>query len=303
MPADGVCRACGASALGTDGWDAHNVREHLDARARYVVCSACRSLNLRPSPSPEELQRAYEGLLRPPPPPPERRRPALRHWVRAWVPNPHEEPWRPTRAGARLLDVGCGDAVKLRPFKRGGWECYGTDLSASAIETAAREHPRDRLHAGATASAPFPRDAFDVVRSDNVVEHLLDPAAEVREMARFLRVGGLLKLYVPHAGALTLRVLRAGSVSSWVPFHLTLFSTTGMRALLNRAGLEPVELRQYSPIDWLSQSVSQTLELGGVGPARAAAIGRASAPLLRPLSLVGPRFGVGEELIATARRV
>ncbi len=293
-----ACRACGEQAVREVVWAAENFRESLRVAGEYKRCDVCRSLNLVPVPSDDELRAAYDGLLAPHDVTPERV--GLRAWVRNLRPNPHELPLRPPRRGARVLDVGCGTAAKLRVYQRAGWECFGTDLSAAAIETSRRETTGMHLHAGPTHAAPFERASFDLVRSDNVVEHLPDPIGDLRAMASFARPGGRIRVYVPSATGLTVRLCHEGSISSWVPFHLTLFSIAGLRRLFERAGMPEIRIDHYTPISWLHGSVQQTLALRGWSPAAAGSVSRLLGPAYRPIGWLANRLRMGDELIATA---
>jgi 2-polyprenyl-6-hydroxyphenyl methylase/3-demethylubiquinone-9 3-methyltransferase len=96
------------------------------------------------------------------------------------------------RAGALLLDVGCGGGL-LAPELRGhGYRHVGVDLSGSALR-AARAHGVDVVR-GDAARLPFRDDGFDAVVVGELLEHVRDHAAVVAEACRVLRAGGTLVL-------------------------------------------------------------------------------------------------------------
>jgi 2-polyprenyl-6-hydroxyphenyl methylase/3-demethylubiquinone-9 3-methyltransferase len=91
------------------------------------------------------------------------------------------------RSGSPLLDIGCGGGL-LAPRLR-GYRHVGVDVSATALAIAA-EHGVEPVQARAE-SLPFPEDSFDVVVAGEILEHVEDLGATVREALRVLRPGGL----------------------------------------------------------------------------------------------------------------
>jgi SAM-dependent methyltransferase len=95
-------------------------------------------------------------------------------------------------ARGRLLDLGCG----MVPF-------YGMykDLVAEnvCIDWANSLHSNPHLDvvADLNQSFPLPDASFDTVLCSDVLEHIAEPAAFLRETARVLKPGGTLLLMVP----------------------------------------------------------------------------------------------------------
>jgi SAM-dependent methyltransferase len=103
--------------------------------------------------------------------------------------------------GARVLDVGCGDAGVLIAFAEAGAACAGMEPDARSLERGrvrAEEHGvRVDLRQGFAEALPFPDAAFDLVVLDNVLEHVQDREKTLAEIRRVLRPGGLLYLVTP----------------------------------------------------------------------------------------------------------
>jgi 2-polyprenyl-3-methyl-5-hydroxy-6-metoxy-1,4-benzoquinol methylase len=76
----------------------------------------------------------------------------------------------------------------------------GADLSATAVGTylASTRRPVVRLSA---TELPFPNNSFDLVISDDLIEHLVETDEYARELMRVLRPGGWLMLSTPNLAA------------------------------------------------------------------------------------------------------
>ena len=94
-----------------------------------------------------------------------------------------------------ILDVGCGTGANLKMLAAHG-QAEGVDISPQAVEFC-RERGLDSVKLGAIEHLPYESNSFDLVTALDVVEHLDDDVAGLREMRRVLRPNGRLLLFVP----------------------------------------------------------------------------------------------------------
>lgn len=103
---------------------------------------------------------------------------------------------RPARAGARVLDIGCGVGQVVARLQEAGFEAHGVDVSEPNIARARQVSERCRLYDG--RQLPFPDGHFAAAGALNVLEHVDEPEAFIRELVRVVEVGGRIVLSSPN---------------------------------------------------------------------------------------------------------
>ena len=89
------------------------------------------------------------------------------------------------RPGDSLLDVGCGPGTITADLAgRVGGEVLGIDPGASVVEEARRDFPDVRFEVGDLFEL---ESTWDVVHAHQVLQHLSDPVAALRQMGRLAR--------------------------------------------------------------------------------------------------------------------
>jgi len=85
-----------------------------------------------------------------------------------------------------ILDAGCGEGINLLTLcEADDWSLAGIDLDADSLQIARDALPdRVALDQGDLEALPYPDRSFDLVIGTEVLEHVDDPAAALREMAR-----------------------------------------------------------------------------------------------------------------------
>ena len=94
--------------------------------------------------------------------------------------------------GLRLLDVGCGGGILSEALAERGATVVGIDLAASALQAAeahrAGQAVEYRLESSRETAARG--EVFDVVTCMEMLEHVADPAAVLRDIHALLKPGG-----------------------------------------------------------------------------------------------------------------
>jgi SAM-dependent methyltransferase len=103
---------------------------------------------------------------------------------------------RPSEPGARVLDVGCGVGQVVARLTESGYEAYGVDVSEPNIERARKFCPRCQLYDG--RKLPFSDAFFASVGALNVLEHVDEPEAFIKELVRVVALGGRIVISSPN---------------------------------------------------------------------------------------------------------
>jgi SAM-dependent methyltransferase len=117
------------------------------------------------------------------------RRAILESFLEQIIQNPKSKIQNP-----KILDVGCGTGANLEMLANFG-EAEGVDVSDAALEFCKQKGLK--AYKGLAESLPFADESFDVVTALDVVEHLDDDIAGLKEMNRVLRTSGKTLIFVP----------------------------------------------------------------------------------------------------------
>lgn len=197
-------------------------------------------------------------------------------------------------AGARWLDLGCGHRIVP------DWaaaESEQRDLvgrsrlfAGADLDPAMSGHRYLRRPVFARGEAlPFPKDCFDLVTANMVVEHLDQPDATFAEITRILAPGGKVLFHTPnlrnpyvytasHLGddfkKRLIRLLEKREEKDVFPTHYQANTIAAVRGLADRVGLRPVEIT-------VGGSVGSLNELGPLGVLELPFLKLLSLPMFR----------------------
>ncbi|MCY4401312.1 MAG: class I SAM-dependent methyltransferase [Candidatus Poribacteria bacterium] len=115
----------------------------------------------------------------------------LRHYVDLVI--------RYAPSGSKILDLGCGNGISARQFNQAGYDVVGTDISPLFLAEARNwENPKLRYQVCDVVELPYENDSFDVICSNELIEHLPDVESALTEMVRVVRQDGRIVLSGPN---------------------------------------------------------------------------------------------------------
>ena len=145
----------------------------------------------------------------------------------------------------RILDVGCGTGANLEMLSKFG-EAEGVDVSQDALAFC-RARGLESVKHGAAEALPYEDGAFDLVTGLDVVEHLDDDVAGLKEMRRVLRVGGRALLFVP-------AFMFLWGVQDDISHHRRRYTRASLEKAVREAGFE-VERVTYANLSFFAPTL------------------------------------------------
>jgi SAM-dependent methyltransferase len=304
--------ACGG-ALATVLDDVFDTRFGIDEGFRIARCATCGLEQTQPRPAPDALAAhyaahynfggeagtTYTSL---------RARFLESGLYRLWLALDGDMSFHMRPGRGRLLDIGCNEGRGLSLYGRNGFAAV-EGLETNPVAAAAARARGFTVHGGALEDLR-PAEPYDVAVLSNVLEHALDPAAMLRQVARILKPGAEVWISCPNAASWQRALFGRRWINWHVPFHIVHFTDATLSRALEAGGFATSERTQITPALWVAHS---TLAALSAKRGRPTALLRRPLPvmalmalargLLFPLLWLGNRGGHGDCLIRIARRV
>lgn len=140
------------------------------------------------------------------------------------------------RQGESLIDIGCGTGEFIVQLRERFNTLVGIDTNSHAIEFTVKRVGKDRnilLQCGELDSFHFPAEHFDVCLCLDVLEHVKDLPALLKEIHRILRPGAEMIVTVPNWYDMIV-----SGILKIDPFHINTFTPWRWMKLLKRAGFK-----------------------------------------------------------------
>ncbi|MGH7994645.1 MAG: methyltransferase domain-containing protein [Limisphaerales bacterium] len=211
----------------------------------------------------------------------------------------------------RILTLGGGTGNDLWDLARENM-VVNADYAASGLNIGRQFGIQGVLaNLNLSPTLPFPDGSFDLVVCKDILEHILEPLAVLKEAMRVLREDGTIVISVPNHFYLPMRfrllfgkgILWRGLLTDhgagyheWDYMHIRFFTYKGFRAFLKAAGLKPIRFfwdfgnlaYYYNPDRWIEPQLRK--RAAGERLSRRAKFGLyVVRPVWRLFNLIFPR--------------
>lgn len=168
----------------------------------------------------------------------------------------------------RILDIGCGNGSLTHIIHQAGYQITGIKPSESGIKLAKQNFPDCHFIQGSIYDPPNRElvNAFDIIISTEVIEHLYYPCELVRYARKCLKPSGQLIITTPYHGYWKNLILAASGkmdrhfTALWDGGHIKFFSVSTLATLLQSEGFADLKFSFAGrvPYFWKSMLCSCT---------------------------------------------
>ncbi|MFH1564184.1 MAG: class I SAM-dependent methyltransferase [Nitrospirota bacterium] len=143
----------------------------------------------------------------------------------------------------RLLEIGCALGYLLELAQDSGWEAQGVELSPWASDYA-RQTTKVKVFTGKLEEANFQNDYFDAIVMIELIEHIPNPRAFLKEVYRILKPGGLIFITTPNSKSIHTKLWNKRFQEIYlIPEHLFSFSIPTIKRILELTDFKVVHLQ------------------------------------------------------------
>lgn len=159
------------------------------------------------------------------------------------------------------LDVGCATGEFISEASHVVKEVYGVEISAYAVNIA-KERGIEGITVRDFLEAEWDHNKFDLISMWDVIEHLPDPASNLKHAFQLIKPGGYLVLSTGDITSITARLFGRFWHLMTPPEHQYFFSPFTIKRMLSSCGFNLVSIKHNNkrvPLDFMVQKVTRLL--------------------------------------------
>jgi len=146
--------------------------------------------------------------------------------------------------GKNVLEIGCGDGMKLKIYreygmKTNGLEPYGQDLTA--------EEKKVGIIRKSIEDAPYEKNSFDIIILKEVLEHVPEQKKVLEKCQGWLKPRGKIIITVPNTEGTWAKIFKENWFGYDVPRHLYNYNPRNIQIMLEKFKFKINKIRVYEP--------------------------------------------------------
>jgi 2-polyprenyl-3-methyl-5-hydroxy-6-metoxy-1,4-benzoquinol methylase len=144
----------------------------------------------------------------------------------------------------KLLDIGSGSGQFLYEMKSLGLDVYGVE--PGDFDKEGSKNYKLNIKNMNLLKAKYPKESFDLITINHVLEHLDNPNQSLKEIHRIIKKSGLLIIGIPNTNSFARRIFNRNWLAFDVPRHLWDYSDKNVKTLLEKNRFKIRKIRYNS---------------------------------------------------------
>ena len=162
----------------------------------------------------------------------------------------------------RILEVGCGIGNIVFELTKQGYDIIGRDISSEAIAYGQKKYPDIKIEVQPAEELKFEDEAFDIVLSFDLFEHVVQIDKHISEVSRVLSPGGYYIFQTPNKYSNIIFETLQTRTLQWRHYHPSLHSPGQLRRRLSGHGFD-VRFVKMNPVNEFT--MKKFKKLGPIG--------------------------------------
>ncbi len=148
------------------------------------------------------------------------------------------------KKGDKILDIGCGSGQFLYEMNELGMRVYGVE--PGEFDKEGKNKYKLNIKNSDLINAKYPKEFFDIITINHVLEHLNNPDKQIKEVYRILKKEGKFIIGIPNSNSLVYKLFGKNWHQLDIPRHLWNYSNKNIKILLERNGFKIRKTRYNS---------------------------------------------------------
>ncbi len=190
----------------------------------------------------------------------------------------------------KLLDIGSGNGQFIYEMKMFGVDVYGVEPN-NFNEIGSKEE-KLKIKKSDLISAKYPKEYFNLITMNHVLEHLNNPSETIKEIHRILKKEGLFIMGLPNSNSLAYNLFKKNWLGLSDEGHLINYSEKNLSKFLEDYGFKIKKVRYNSRPNQFVVGFYLTFNI----KKRRGAINRILEAMFVPLTLLVNSLKIGDQI-------
>ena len=164
---------------------------------------------------------------------------------------------------SKVLDIGCGLGFSLLELSSIKCKAYGIDPDGNAGKLAKKF--KLKFKKGFITDNPFPKEKFDYIIANQVLEHTNSPIEFLLAAKERLEMNGKIILSFPNTNSLTRYLLDKDWLHWHIPYHLNFFTRKSIKILAQKSKLKILDIKTITPNMWTNLQIRRLTQKPKMG--------------------------------------